>query len=633
MATIKKRETALDRVAKNGNKLSDCSDELKADREVVLLAVKNNGLAMYWANELFKVDKEICLIAVANNGYAYKDISPEFQALREFVEPAVANIGYMLEDVPDIYKNDREIVLSAIASCDYALKFASAEICNDHQIALSAVEKCWFEYYYISPELKQDKEIIIAAVNNYLNEDKQERRWSDNPDDITVKVLYQDWLHDYDVVTLLCNVIKLDLLNDEFRNNRSLVEKYINADYINLMDIGDSLKNDQELALMAINNEHYAAHYCSQELKNNREFAKKAIQIDGGSLLDVNKKFRSDLELVILAVSQNGYLINSLPKHMKFETNVLRAALHSKNARKVIYDYENYYRHDYELEDEYLRVKSIYDALAEDRPNILNSQIVKNITPAEYNINSRYHNHFSPLAKIRFRILSIADYRHGSITLQDNMILIKSNIVYKPEQFTQYLNIHQTKNQWHFLKFMLSKNDLTQYLQAGQEIEICLADYEKVYLSARSNYYEEQIRFNLINQINIYSENEILSKQPPLNELLWTNVVGMTNHDADEKAFITRVLGLSLVEFTQEENQAEDQRLELIRLEKERVEAEKQAKVITPEKCQQIVEMRDIQKLSWDKIGKHFNIADTTVQRHYKKTKLQENSYSKVDVK
>lgn len=98
----------------------------------------------------------------------------------------------------------------------------------------------------------------------------------------------------------------------------------------------------------------------------------------------------------------------------------------------------------------------------------------------------------------------------------------------------------------------------------------------------------------------------------------------MTNYDADEKAFITRVLGLSLVEFTQEENKAEDQRLESIRLEKERIEAEKQAKIITPEKCQQIVEMRDIQKLSWDKIGKHFNIADTTVQRHYKKTKLQE---------
>jgi len=267
------------------------------------------------------------------------------------------------------------------------------------------------------------------------------------------------------------------------------------------------------------------------------------------------------------------------------------------------------YRHDYELEDEYLRVKSIYDALAEDRPNILNSQIVKNITPAEYNINSRYHNHFSPPAKIRFRILSIADYRHGSTTLEDNMVLIKSNIVYKPEQFTQYLNIHQTKNQWHFLKFSLSKNELTQHLQVGQEIEICLADYEKAYLSNSRNYYDKQIRFNLVNQINIYSENEILSKQPLLNELLWTNVVGMTNYDADEKAFITRVLGLSLVEFTQEENQAENLRLESIRLERERLEAEKQAKIITPEKCQQIVEMRDIQKLSWDKIGKHLALS------------------------
>ena len=58
MALIKKRETALDRVAKNGGTLSNCSDELKADREVVLLAVKNSGTAQWCANDLFKVDKD-----------------------------------------------------------------------------------------------------------------------------------------------------------------------------------------------------------------------------------------------------------------------------------------------------------------------------------------------------------------------------------------------------------------------------------------------------------------------------------------------------------------------------------------------------------------------------------------------
>ena len=52
MALIKKRETALNRVAKNGGKLSDCSDELKADREVVLLAEKNSGTALWCANDL-----------------------------------------------------------------------------------------------------------------------------------------------------------------------------------------------------------------------------------------------------------------------------------------------------------------------------------------------------------------------------------------------------------------------------------------------------------------------------------------------------------------------------------------------------------------------------------------------------
>ena len=629
MATIKKRETALDRVSKNGGILSNCSDELKADREVVLLAVKNKGTALCWANELFKFDKEICLIAVANAGYAYSYISPEFQALREFVELAVANRGDMLECVPENYKNDRKIVLSAIVSCGYALKFASAKICNDHQIALSAVEKCWLEYYYISPELKLDKEIVIAAVHNYLNDDKQERRWRGNPDDITVKALYQGWLHDYDVVTLLCNVIKLDLLNDEFRNNRSLVEKYINADYINLMDIGDSLKNDQELALMAITNEYYAAHYCSQELKNNREFAKKAIQINGGVLLDINKKFRSDLELVILAVSQNGYLINHLPKSIKFENGVLRAALHSKiNADTVIRDYADYFISNYELMEDYLDVKLIYDAQINDRPEALDEYLVNNIRPVRWEPTQRYHQKFAKPTNLRFTIIAINDYSYKFSATGENMVLIRSNIAYKPAQYCKYSLANNIDQKWQYLEFNLEANEnIRQQLQVGQEVEVFFDEYDKKYV--RFAQYIKPFRFKLIDEINVYLAGEHQCAIPLNNdEYLWT--VGIHNYGEGDSAFISNVLGLALIEYTKEENQTENLRLESIRLEKERIEAEKQAKIITPEKCQQIVEMRDIQKLSWDKIGKYFNIADTTVQRHYKKTKLQENSNSKV---
>lgn len=623
MATIKKRETALDRVGKNGATLSNCSDELKADREVVLLAVKNKGTALCWANELFKFDKDICLIAVANAGYAYSYISPEFQALREFVELAVANRGNMLEVVPDSYKNDRKIVLSAIANCDYALKFASAEICNDHQIALSAVEKCWFEYYYISPELKQNKEIIIAAVNNYLNEDKQELRWRYNPDDITVKVLYQGWLHDYEVVTLLCHVIELALLNDEFRNNRSLVEKYIIADYTNLADVGDSLKNDQGLALMAINNEHYATHCCSQELKNNREFVKKVLQIDGGSLLDVNKKFRSDLELVIIAVSQNGYLINHLPKSIKFENEVLRAALHSKiNADTVIRDYANYFISNYELMEDYLDVKLIYDAQINDRPEVLDEYLVNNIRPVRWEPTQRYHQKFAKPTNLRFTIIAINDYLYKFSAAGENMVLIRSNIAYKPAQYCKHSLANNIDQKWQYLEFNLEANEnIRQQLQVGQEIEVFFDEYDKKHV--RFSQYEKPFRFKLINQINVYQGGQFQDSLQLNNDAyLWT--VGIIDYGEADFAFISNVLGLGLIEYTEEENQTENLRLESIRLEKERIEAEKQAKIITPEKCQQIVEMRDIQKLSWDKIGKHFNIADTTVQRHYKKTKLQE---------
>ena len=59
--------------------MSDCADELRADRDIVLAAVRQNSRALQYATVELRADRDIVLAAVERNGRALEFASAELQ--------------------------------------------------------------------------------------------------------------------------------------------------------------------------------------------------------------------------------------------------------------------------------------------------------------------------------------------------------------------------------------------------------------------------------------------------------------------------------------------------------------------------------------------------------------------------
>ena len=86
--------------------LSNISDELKNDKDIILQGMKYNISAIQFA-------------------------SPKLQDDKELVMQAVKQLGYNLKFISDRLKDDPDIVIEAVKNDSYVLKYASERIKNN----------------------------------------------------------------------------------------------------------------------------------------------------------------------------------------------------------------------------------------------------------------------------------------------------------------------------------------------------------------------------------------------------------------------------------------------------------------------------------------------------------------------
>ena len=76
--------------------LSNTTEELKGDREIVMAAVSQFGPALKYATEELKGDHEIVMAAVSKQGMALEYATEELKGDRDIVLAAVSNNGLAL---------------------------------------------------------------------------------------------------------------------------------------------------------------------------------------------------------------------------------------------------------------------------------------------------------------------------------------------------------------------------------------------------------------------------------------------------------------------------------------------------------------------------------------------------------
>ena len=160
------KSLALVTVMQEGSFLSDASEELQADRDVVMAAVKNRGVALQWASEALRGDKEVVMAAVQNEGNALEWATENLRDDREVVTAAISShyCARCFFWASAALKANREMVLAAIEHYGGNLRFASEELRANREVVLAAVKKNGLVLWSASDELRNDRDVVSEAV-------------------------------------------------------------------------------------------------------------------------------------------------------------------------------------------------------------------------------------------------------------------------------------------------------------------------------------------------------------------------------------------------------------------------------------------------------------------------------------
>lgn len=118
------------------NSLKNIPNEYKSDREIAKKIILWCCYAMKNLDPKFSNDKELIMMILKNQhiGHILSELSDDLKDDKEIVSLCIKYGGYYLKYASERLKADKEVVMIAINNDKYAIRYASEEIQNDPEI-------------------------------------------------------------------------------------------------------------------------------------------------------------------------------------------------------------------------------------------------------------------------------------------------------------------------------------------------------------------------------------------------------------------------------------------------------------------------------------------------------------------
>lgn len=231
----------------NGYLLKFVSDRLKKKRNVVMIAVRRDGGAIQFADVSLRNDKKIFIAAFESSRLAIQFIGDDLKTDPQLCDMAIECNGSFIRFFDAVFADNYDVGLKAVSSNGDALKYLSSRLQNNEEIVLEALNCTLgnFVFRYASDHLKQHKSFLrkalsISRLSIYQMMDEQLKN-----DKELYQIMFQTGI--YFVFQHAGPVI---------RNDKQLAIEAIKAVNNNFFSIGDSLKNNDELAYYALIGAH-----------------------------------------------------------------------------------------------------------------------------------------------------------------------------------------------------------------------------------------------------------------------------------------------------------------------------------------------------------------------------------------
>jgi len=401
----------------NGDALKYASDVIRDNKEIVMSAVKSSCWSLKHASDRLKIDKDVVMQSLKDRSDLYYNhlVFPE-QLLtnRDFVLKLIQTNSYNINFIPNDLRDDEMLYAYALAG-DSSILNSNIKAFDDEtynklfnllenkEIVTEVILKNIYVFNYLSVDLKKNEPFIINLINR-LSEltqfggydtvsrtRKQKRDLLDsiikinNNNERVVLASLRYTIDDANLGELIFNNIAQDLYNNaefilrameingylfryipaNFKNNKAVILSALNnqlktksgqiGNESPLKYASDSLRDDMDVVMAAIQNDGKAISHVSDRLKNNvnlvleslkhgaglnyfkylplelqnRKNLLLALKNGGGSLSDVPINLRSDKEIVMLSVMDNGKNLRQASIELKNDKEIVLVAVKS----------------------------------------------------------------------------------------------------------------------------------------------------------------------------------------------------------------------------------------------------------------------------------------------------------------
>jgi hypothetical protein len=415
----------------DGNVLKYASFKIRDNKEIVMSAVKESCFSLLYASDRLKYDEDVVLQSTSQRSMLYDNhlVFPEkLLKNRDFVLKLIQTNSYNIKFIPNDLRDDKLLYVSALSGdssiLDLRLKAFDDETYNklyilleNKDFATEAILKNIHVFNYLSDDFKKNELFILNLIERLIELEqkggydtfKQKRdllvsiiKINNNNkriinaslkytiDDIYLgelifKNIAQDLYNNVDFIlsAMAINGFLFRYIPTIFKNNKAIVLSAINnqsktkrgqlGNDSPLQYASESLRDDMEVVLAAIQNDGKAISHVSDNLKNNvdlvfdslknsaglsyfnylplelqnRENLLLALKNGGGLIGDIPINLRSDKEIVMFAVKDYGENLCQASTELKNDKEIVLAAV--KSSGEVLENVSNELRNDPEI--------------------------------------------------------------------------------------------------------------------------------------------------------------------------------------------------------------------------------------------------------------------------------------------
>lgn len=265
-------------------------------------------------------NKEIALVAINIDGHNFEFVSDNLKDDKEVVEAAIFYDAFAILKASDRLQEDEDLNWHAILTdLDYFAD-APASIKNNKSIVKSLAEilcdKMDLEYYrnifvHISPELKDNKDFMYYLIKDFCYPLEHTSKKMRNNRDIVNKAIkngYKEFMH----------------ASPRLRGDKEIVLLSLNyGGDDTLIHASNAIRKDRDFILNCFKDFGCLAYKIPEMLNNDRDLVYCAVKSWGGNLRYVSKELRDEKELALIALQDNPYLYTLISKRLLKNVEVL----------------------------------------------------------------------------------------------------------------------------------------------------------------------------------------------------------------------------------------------------------------------------------------------------------------------